>query len=182
MTGDPWCTFSDDYPWRRYYDADGRLHRTDGPALDLIPGLDPEAVELLDEGAFEWLVHGIRHRTDGPAVIGVAGFRQWWVGGKVHRLDGPAVEWTDGTREWWVGGERHRIGGPAVERPDGSREWWVDGKRHRLDGPAVEWADGTRVWWVNGKLPGERPAVELTNGAREGGSTGSGSTAGAPTS
>lgn len=71
MSSDPLDTFSDDYPWRRYYDADGCLHRADGPAVDLIPGIDPDAVEHLDEGALEWWVHGVRHRVDGPAVMGI---------------------------------------------------------------------------------------------------------------
>ena len=130
MSSEP-CRATDAYPWRLYYDADGRLHRADGPAVDLIPGLDPEAVELLEDGVFEWRMHGIWHRIDGPAMMGIDGSRQWWVDGKQHRIDGPAVERPDGTREWWADGKRHRLDGPAVEREGGYREWWIDGIRQR---------------------------------------------------
>ena len=99
----------------RWRNADGLLHRTDGPAIVTAKG---------DKG---WFVNGKRHRTDGPARELVDGTREWWVDDWLHRTDGPAVEWADGTREWWVDGQRHRTDGPAVEFPSGGREWWLSG-------------------------------------------------------
>ena len=75
--------------WRN---ADGQLHRTDGPAVER-PG-----------GGQEWWVNGQLHRTDGPAIEWPNGDRQWWVNGRLHRTDGPAFEWGGEHRSWWVNG------------------------------------------------------------------------------
>ena len=91
----------------------------------------------------EWLVNGVCHRLDGPAVIwyhdnGQVECEAWLVNGQGQRLDGPA----------WV--EYNAIG--QVEREG----WLVDGKCHRLDGPAqVEYHDNGQVagerWYYEGK-------------------------------
>ena len=48
----------------------------------------------------------IRHRTDGPAVIGSNGDKMWYVNGARHRLDGPAAEYfISGDNLWYVNGE-----------------------------------------------------------------------------
>ena len=48
---------------------------------------------------------GQRHRTDGPAWIGVDGTQFWYRNGQFHRTDGlPAVIRADGNQEWWVDG------------------------------------------------------------------------------
>ena len=72
----------------------GRLHRTDGPAIEYA------------DGSKEWRLHGKLHRTDGPAVEWADGTKQWYVHGKLHRTDGPAVEWADGSKEWWLHSEK----------------------------------------------------------------------------
>ena len=97
----------------RYLDAQRRMHRRGGPAIE---GAD---------GTREWYVGGQSHHLDGPAVERSSGSREWYVDDKLHRLDGPAIERADGSREWWVGGQPHRLDGPAVEYADGSREWWL---------------------------------------------------------
>ena len=140
----------------QFLNAEGKLHRLDGPAVE---GLD---------GSFQWWVDDKRHRLDGPAIEWSDGTREWWVDDKRHRLDGPAVENADGTRKWYLNGRLNRLGAPAVERPDGSRLWCTNGKRHRLDGPAVERADGSREWRVHGLLHRfDGPAVERADGTRE---------------
>ena len=161
--------------WR---DAEWRLHRDDGPAVERPNGqrswwrhgdlhrTDGPAIEHAD-GSREWWVEGRRHRMDGPAQDRVGGTRAWWVDGKRHRTEGPAVELPDGTREWWVDGQRHRVDGPAVEKPDGTREWYRGGVRHREGGPAVEYPDGYRVVYVNGRRHRvDGPAVEGTTDKR----------------
>jgi hypothetical protein len=30
------------------------------------------------------------------------GERCWLVDGMTHRLDGPAVQWADGSKQWWI--------------------------------------------------------------------------------
>ena len=48
----------------------GKLHRTDGPAIE---GAD---------GRKEWYNHGKRHREDGPAVVLSNGTCYWYLNGK----------------------------------------------------------------------------------------------------
>jgi len=95
--------------------VNGKIHRTDGPALEH------------SSGAREWYVNGVQHRTDGPAVEWAGGTKEWYVNGKLHRTDGPAIEWANGYKEWYVNGELHRVGRPAREWANGYKEWWVDG-------------------------------------------------------
>ena len=54
----------------KYWRLNGKLHRIDGPAIELA------------NGDKEWHLNGKRHRTDGPAVewIGVA--KHWYLNGK----------------------------------------------------------------------------------------------------
>jgi hypothetical protein len=78
---------------KKYCNKNGRLHRTDGPALEYA------------DGHKEWWVNDKRHRTDGPAVEGIY-YNSWFVNGKLHRLDGPAVEYANGNKEFWLFGQR----------------------------------------------------------------------------
>jgi hypothetical protein len=73
----------------RWY-ANGRRHRTDGPAL------------IRKDGTQVWFFNDTLHRTDGPARIFPNGDQEWWVNNKRHRLDGPAVIWADGRQEWLI--------------------------------------------------------------------------------
>lgn len=83
--------------------------------------------------------------------------RVWLVKGVPHRIDGPAVESLDHSKEMWFDkGRIHREDGPAVTKTmvhDGdtfvTKEWYRFGKLHRKDAPAV-------VSWINGKLLTER--------------------------
>ena len=80
---------------------EGKLHRTDGPAIERTSGHK------------EWRLEGRLHRTDGPAIEWANGGKSWWVEGKLHRTDGPAVEWADGSKSWYLNGkefteEEHR--------------------------------------------------------------------------
>ena len=53
------------------------------------------------------------------------GNKTWLLHGYRHREDGPAVEWTDGSKSWFLNGNLHREDGPAYEQPDGYKEWWL---------------------------------------------------------
>lgn len=99
-----------------WYNDEEKLHRLDGPAIEMTNGYKA------------WWVDGKRHRLDGPAVEGADGDKVWYVDGKLHRLDGPAFENANGHKEWYVDGKRHRLDGPAVENADGYKEWWVNGE------------------------------------------------------
>ena len=50
-----------------YYNEQGLLHRTDGPAIDYISGHK------------EWYINGIRHREDGPAIEYSSGTKYWYL-------------------------------------------------------------------------------------------------------
>ena len=67
-----------------------KLHRIDGPAIDLY------------DGSKEWWLNGNPHRLDGPAVEYGNGTKEWWQYGKLHRTDGPAVERFDGSKRWYL--------------------------------------------------------------------------------
>ena len=90
---EPVCqTFEDGrQEWRL---SDGRLHRTDGPAV-----ITPDGHQL-------WFIEGRPHRTDGPAYIWSNGGQEWWVDGQLHRTDGPAVIRAGG-RQYWFIEDRH---------------------------------------------------------------------------
>jgi hypothetical protein len=100
-----------------YRNEHGQLHRTDGPAVDLV------------DGGKAWYVNGQLHCTDGPAVDWADGYKAWFVNGQRHRPDGPAVEWSNGDKEWYLNGRLHRTDGPAWEGANGDKEWWVNDQR-----------------------------------------------------
>ncbi len=131
-------------------DADGKLHREDGPAW-----IEPD-------GARSWFQHGWPHRDDGPARIDADGTHKWYQHGKLHREDGPAWIWVNGTQWWFQHGKRHRDDGPAVIDADGTQQWYQQGKLHRDDGPAVIRADGTQEWyWCDEEVTEEEHAKLL---------------------
>ena len=72
--------------WRN---KEGKLHRTDGPAVEH------------RNGTKEWYKMGKLHRIDGPAIEYPNGDKFWYQNGKRHRIDGPAVECSDGDRSWF---------------------------------------------------------------------------------
>lgn len=77
---------------QRWRLPDGKLHRTDGPAI------------ISWDGTEEWYFKGRRHRSDGPALIFKRGpwSQEWYQNGKKHRLDGPALLFSDGRELWYV--------------------------------------------------------------------------------
>lgn len=48
----------------------------------------------------EWLLH----RTDGPAIENINGYKAWYLNGRLHRTDGPAVIYADGDKSWFLEG------------------------------------------------------------------------------
>lgn len=62
---------------KRYHQAPGVWHRTDGPAL-------------------------IRKDNNGNII-----FKCWMLRGKFHREDGPAIEDADGRCQWYYFGKEH---------------------------------------------------------------------------
>jgi hypothetical protein len=74
----------------RWYNDKEKLHRLDGPAIEMT------------DGSKLWYVDGKIHRLDGPAIECPDGYKQWYVDDKLHRLGGPAVEDADGYKAWYV--------------------------------------------------------------------------------
>jgi hypothetical protein len=59
----------------------------------------------------------------------IKGAKVYFKNGVKHRSNGPAVIQRDGTQEYFNDGVKHRSGGkPAVIYPDGRIEYWEDGK------------------------------------------------------
>src|SRR5688572_6577352 len=56
--------------WTLKDDANGVLHREDGPAIEMA------------DGTREWWVKGLRHRADGPAYIWADGSEEYWMAGE----------------------------------------------------------------------------------------------------
>ena len=78
-----------------YRNAEGRYHRTDGPAVVRV------------DGTLAWFQNNQLHRTVGPAVVWPDHVNEWWFKGVRHRIDGPAVEYADGGKEWWINGKSY---------------------------------------------------------------------------
>ena len=106
----------DKYGNKRYYNAEGKLHREDGPAREWVNGYK------------SWYINGRLHREDGPAIEYANGHKEWHLNGKYHRENGPAVEWADGDKSWHINGKCHREDGPAVEYANGNKYWYLNDK------------------------------------------------------
>ena len=68
----------------------GKLHREDGPAIELA------------NGDKSWWINDKRHREDGPAIEWVNGYKSWHINDKLHREDGPAIELANGDKSWYI--------------------------------------------------------------------------------
>ena len=55
---------------KRWYNADGQLHRLDGPAVEYADGYKA------------WWVNGQLHRLDGPTIDCANGYKAWYLYGK----------------------------------------------------------------------------------------------------
>lgn len=113
-------------------------------------GHSPTSTELGDPAV--WVLGGLLHRTDGPAVQYADGGVEWWWRGRLHRDDGPAVTTADGQMRWYETGLLHRTDGPAVISAAGDEEWYRYGRRHRVGGPALTHVSGRREHWVDGRF------------------------------
>jgi hypothetical protein len=86
-------------------DAQGRLHREDGPAVEHA------------NGSTKWYLHGVRHREGAPACEYVNGTEKWYRHGLRHRDGGPAASYPDGRRIWFTDGVKVREERVAPGRP-----------------------------------------------------------------
>ena len=71
MSGEPQCTI--DFNGTKQWLLKGKLHRTDGPAVEAA------------NGTKEWYFNGNLHRSDGPALEEADGTKEWcfndeWLG------------------------------------------------------------------------------------------------------
>jgi hypothetical protein len=103
---------------RKHY-VNGKLHRSDGPAL-----------ECLRTGTKVYYEHGRTHRDGGRPAYVAKGRMEYWVNGVKHRVDGPAVV-TLNEEIWYVNGEKHREDGPAYVNKHGLEEWYTNGVLQR---------------------------------------------------
>lgn len=158
----------------KWLDADGKLHREDGPALE-----SAARTVVRPKWQQSWYRHGVLHRDGSPASID---YREetWYQNGVIHRVGGPATidkNLGEGVfqRKWIQNGEfkreddkhtqedrdgkrwynsdcvLHRENGPAFVGHDGSWEWRYQGYYHRLDGPALM-ISGKEKYFIHGKV------------------------------
>ena len=80
----------------------------------------------IPKDAERWLVNGVLHREDGPAVIYPDGTEQWYLNGRLHRTNGPAVSMIDGEKQWWA-------------------EWWVDNTNITIE--VDKWMQRQHIKW-----------------------------------
>ena len=80
----------DQYGNQSWYNEQGLLHRTDGPASTWATG---------DQ---VWYFNGEYHRTDGPAVIHSDGYQSYFIHGKRHRTNGPAIIYPNGVKQYYI--------------------------------------------------------------------------------
>ncbi len=128
------------------YIKNGKLHRDDGPAVELF------------DGGKEWYKNGRLHKDDGPSVEWADGTKLWHTNGKLHRGDGPAIEYSDGREEWWYkNGKKHREDGPAIKSTAGIRRksrsslpifqiWYLDDEEYETEEFYLE---ALKIWKMN---------------------------------
>lgn len=133
------------------YFKNGRIHRSDGPAL------------IYRYGTKYWYNNGVNYRID------TLDCSSWYdKTSKLHRKDGPAREWRDGTKIWCCRGKLYRRDGPAVVHSNGIKIWYCLRYQelvHREDGPAIEFENGDKIWVRRGMLYRKNgPAIEGVGG------------------
>ena len=127
---------------KRWY-KDGKLHREDGPAVELTDGYKG------------WYKDNQYHREDGPAREFNNGYKEWWYKGLfVGGGDTPdSVLWERLTSNEVNGGPL--LNGYVVDLW-GDKRWYRNGRLHREDGPAVEYTNGRKYWYFNGEHLGSK--------------------------
>jgi hypothetical protein len=78
----------------KYLNAEGKLHRTYGPAY-----------VSRTYNITAWYRGGVLHREGGPAYLHNLN-QVWFCDGKLHRLCGPAVIEMGGPKQYWIDGVR----------------------------------------------------------------------------
>lgn len=70
--------------------------------------------------------------VDSRLIVFANGTKVWYLksGSVYHRTDGPAVERLDGYKAWYLYGLRHRIDGPAIMYPNGQKYYWLNGTEY----------------------------------------------------
>ena len=67
-----------------------------------------EPTQTIDNNGTEhWMLDGIYHREDGPAMATLNGALSYYKHGRFHRLDGPAMIFEDGMSYWYINGKRY---------------------------------------------------------------------------
>lgn len=63
--------------------------------------------EITPGGSIFYLLNGLPHRDDGPAIEHLNGTKTYHKHGKFHRLDGPAVIYADGRQSYYIEGIKY---------------------------------------------------------------------------
>lgn len=120
------------------YKVNGKLHRTNGPAIEYASGNTSPAFFLNGENVsefelytrFPWKVSELGEKPknfNGTVDYGL-GVKETFKNGQIHSFDDKPA-YTNGVEYqcWYKEGKRHRIGGPAKIN-NNTEEYWVEGK------------------------------------------------------
>ncbi len=77
----------------KWYNENYRLHREDGPAVELKNGFK------------YYYINEKIHREDGPAIENANGDKWYYINDELHREDGPAIEFVNGSKCYFINGE-----------------------------------------------------------------------------
>jgi hypothetical protein len=131
----------------------------------------------ISNGTKFWLVNGLPHRLDGPAVELVSGEQNWYKEEKLHRLDGPAVIYPDGSKEFWIEGKwysEEEDFNKKVQEINQLKESKMETIKIKsyLDLPKnftgiAEYPNKDKCWYKEGSFHrDDGPAVEFQNGTK----------------
>lgn len=107
--------YVDDDGTRNWY-LNGKLHRTDGPAVEYV------------QRKKRTLLLGLCWGKNVPDDEYANGEKHWYLNGKRHRVNGPAIEYENGSKVWYSCDLLHREDGPAIEDASGAQRWYIHGK------------------------------------------------------
>lgn len=159
---------------QEWYNSNGQLHRTNGPAVISPVNLASRYVkdgalyvECIDAYYERYYNNGI-HQGDLELLVKILenGTKMHYRNNRLHNHDDrPAIVRQDGTKEWFKNGNRQRLPGPQprphVIRSDGTQEWYENDMlldNPKYDGispappPAIIRANGQKEWYHRGVL------------------------------
>ena len=119
----------------RFYYANNKLHREDGPAIEWA------------NGDKSWYKNGDPHRVDGPSIEHNNGAKRWWLNGIFYGFDSDFS-----IKSWKIFVKTLIFSQYIIMKYDietdrfGTKHYYINNVLHREDGPAVEYSNGSKCF------------------------------------